>query len=85
MPRLTEEVMDWMANFGSRQDGISYAVHEAVSQYLRGTLTVSGLNRLCADLRAAAAKLSTEERYYTFRSWKAIRSLFLVVPVDSED
>jgi len=85
MPRLTEAVMDWLANFGSRQDGISYVVHESVSQYLKGTLTVSGLNRLCADLRAAVADVSTEERYYIFRSWKAIRSLFLVVPADSED
>jgi len=75
MARLTDEVIDWMANYGSRCGGISYVVHDAVRQYLDGTLTVPQLNRLCGDLRAAVGD-SYSDREYTFQSWKAIRSLF---------
>jgi len=75
MNLLTDEVIDWMANYGARHGGISYVVHDAVSQYLDGTLTVPQLNRLCGDLRTTV-RLCPQDREYTFRSWKAIRSLF---------
>jgi len=75
MNRLPSEVVDWMANYGSRCGGISYVVHDAVSRHLEDTLTVSQLNRLCGDLRAAIGDCYPD-REYTFRSWKAIRSLY---------